>query len=419
MSWLTKIQNNLVIQTGDGKTYTPQWLNASKGKEYNVSEFEFIEVSGTFVSRSRPKGWRYAIEIYFQGEDHLDVAEAFSDSADDSRAWTVTHPLYGTLFVQPISLNFDNREQNISKVTGVIVATINQMGPKITVSPSDAVYKFKLDMDDVCANTWATNIPVPNTSVINRLTANVNSLYNQGSKAIKETFDADDYFNLFNEANAAIVTATQLPLEAIRKVQAVINAPMFFADRVKNRLITLKSQFDLLTQTILGILGKNDKVTYENNAAVMIGAMALTAVITKSDDEVISEVSSTEYASRTDVEEVISTLLETYNTFILNLDSIQTENGGEPDSYIPNFDSLNALSDLINYTVSNLFVIAISAKQERSIFLEEDSNWILLTHRFYGLQADDSTIDNFMAINKAGLNEVLGVKKGRKIIWYV
>jgi len=73
---------------------------------------------------------------------------------------------------------------------------------------------------------------------------------------------------------------------------------------------------------------------------------------------------------------------------------------------------------LVNYTISNLFNIAINAKQERSIIVEDDTNLVALAHRFYGLAPDDSTIEDLMLGNKIGLSELLIIKKGRKISYY-
>jgi len=82
------------------------------------------------------------------------------------------------------------------------------------------------------------------------------------------------------------------------------------------------------------------------------------------------------------------------------------------------------LFDTVLYTLrmqheSELFEIAISAQQERSILCDSDTNVILLAHRFYGLLIDDSTIQRVMDNNSIGLSEILDIKKGRKILYYV
>jgi hypothetical protein len=80
---------------------------------------------------------------------------------------------------------------------------------------------------------------------------------------------------------------------------------------------------------------------------------------------------------------------------------------------------LIALNSLINFTVSNLFSIALKAKQERSIVLDKDSNWVLLTHRLYGIDKADKNIEELMKSNDVGLNEILQVKKGRRVVYYL
>jgi len=73
----------------------------------------------------------------------------------------------------------------------------------------------------------------------------------------------------------------------------------------------------------------------------------------------------------------------------------------------------------MNFTLSNLFAIALNAKQERSIVLEEDNNLVNLTHRFYGLDAADENIDEFILNNNIGISEHLLIKKGRILRYYV
>src|SRR5689334_10193222 len=126
MSWVQKTDDSFVIITGDSKRYAPRWINPSKEKEFNVAEFEFIGVPGTFVNRQKQKGRRLTFEIYFQGENHLDTAAAFDDSANDPRPWKVTHPFYGRLLVHPIKITQDNTGYNISKLVIPVIETIDE-----------------------------------------------------------------------------------------------------------------------------------------------------------------------------------------------------------------------------------------------------------------------------------------------------
>jgi len=116
---------------------------------------------------------------------------------------------------------------------------------------------------------------------------------------------------------------------------------------------------------------------------------------------------------------VIYQVTSLYNEFIDEIQTLQTVDGYTEDSYLPDAEFLESLNFSVNYAVSNLFEIALAAQQERVIYLEEDSNLIILAHRFYGLTETDSTIQYFSDTNNIGLNEVFQIKKGRKLVYYV
>jgi len=112
-------------------------------------------------------------------------------------------------------------------------------------------------------------------------------------------------------------------------------------------------------------------------------------------------------------------LITDYNQYVTDLDNLSTVSGGTPQSYQPNVDSMIALDNLVNFTASNLFNVALDQRRERIFFLESDSNVVLLTHRLLGLSPDDSELDDFIRTNNIGLNEILVIKKGRLITYFI
>jgi hypothetical protein len=407
MSWVNSVQTEFSIITGDSKEFKVLWLPSTKGVDYNIAEFEFPNLAGTLVQRGTPKGAKYNLEIYFQGEDNIEKALEFEQSANDPRPWTLAHPFYGNIVVHPASLLFDNSKYNVSKITGTLLETITQDNPKNTIIPADKIILDVEKLNATFATSFATDIPTPNTSDKNNLTSNTLSVYNEVRKKISNTLDAEAYFNAFNAANAAILEATDLPLECITKVQAILSAPYLFADSVKNRVNTLISQFNKLHDSVAVIVKRNDKKIFENNAGVTLAAICAASVTLP------------DYRNRNDVVAIIDLLSDVFDSYIADIDGLQSDNGGDPDSYIPGANSMIALNDIVNFTLANLYDIALSSKQERIVILEDDSNIILLSHRFYGLLADDSTIQQLIDNNNIGLNETLQIRKGRSIIYYV
>lgn len=408
MSWIEKIKTDLIITTGDAKEYRPQWLNATKSVDFNITEFDFVNVQGSLVDRREPKARKFNLELYFQGEDCLDTSAAFELSANDKRAWRVSHPFYGSIICHPASLLFDNTKLNVTKITGTIIETITDDKPKSNISPVDKITEDKQALDEVCAEVFAATV-TPEASDVSSMIDSTQQTYDEGALVARGD-DAQNYFNLFNTANAAILNATAQPLAAIRALQAVINAPAVFADNVQNRFGLLQDQFEALRNQLTNIFSPNEKRIYQAQGSAMVSSMALAAATPQT---------ASEYGNMQAALDVAETLLNNYNQFLEDLDGLQTDNGGLPESYIPDPEPLIGLNDLISFTVSNLFDIALEAKQERAIILEEDSNAILLTHRFYGLDAADELLNYFIATNQIGLNELLQIRKGRKIFYYV
>lgn len=408
MSWIDQIQSDLVIRTGDGKEYKPNWLNAVRSVDYNVSEFDFPNLEGTLVSRGKPRGTRFELTLFFQGDDHLDSSEAFRISANDNRVWILTHPFYGAMFVQPLSLAFDNTKYNVTQITGTVVETIVEDSPKTSINSVD---KINLDANSaiqVFGEAFATNVKP--TTIDSVQLAKVNTtVYTEGAKRIKLNENAEEYFNLFSRANTAVLNATVAPLAAINALMAVITYPALLEDSVYNRLSLLQVQFDQLRLGLANVVSPSTKKIYENNAGALITAMSQTSANPQPDD----------YGNRSEVYASVTTVLDAHNQYLLDLDGFQTDNGGTEQSYIPDADSMMALNSLVNYTVSNLFDIALNSKQERIVTLESDTNLILVAHRFYGIDDSDKSIDILIKNNNIGINEMLGVKKGRKIIYYI
>ncbi|MGR3177826.1 MAG: hypothetical protein ACUZ8E_07190 [Candidatus Anammoxibacter sp.] len=408
MSWIERIKDQIVIITGDKEEYSPQWLNANKTISYNVTSFDFIGVPGTLVKRRNPKGAKYKLEIYFQGDDHLDIAKAFELSAADPRVWTIRHPFYDDLKVHPTDLFFDNSQYNVTKITGNILETIDDTNPQSIIVPEEKIVQDKEDTDLITADAYVNNNPVPTVSDTNTMGATVDSLNASTAKSITDDKEAETFRNTVSRAKSNIINAIGKPLAAIRSMQEVINFPSLLKQSVELRLETLVDEFSKLVNAVITI--RNDKFLFENNAGGKVTAMMVTAA---------TPFDTSDYGNKKKVLDTIETLLDSYRRYIDTLDSLQTTDADELDSYMPDSESMDAINNLVNFTISNLFEIALNSKQERSVVLEEDSDLISITHRFLSLDATDEKIDEFILNNNIGINEHLLLKKGRVLRYYV
>lgn len=404
MSWLEKIKSDLTIKCGDGKSYTPNYLSPQKSIEFNVASFNFPDINGTLVKRKSAMGFKYPVELYFQGEDHLDISEQFQRSSLDPRPWTLSHPYYGELTVHPVSLGFDNTLHNITKITGQLLETISTIRPSAITSPVDKIAEDKAAADKAMAQAYAEQV-VPEATDLNGLTAQNNQLYESG-KDVATLEDGGGYFDAFSSANSAINSATSEPLRAMRTVQAMISAPGQFKASVASRQNLLVAQLQTILTVVTSSLSVNQKRQIQASAGTVLTTMC-------------GSLSAGEYATTNDVLIQIESLTGSYDNYLLSIDTMQSGSGAEEASYIPDQSVMLAIDGLILFTAVTLFEIAMSAQQEQTIILDYDSNSIMLTHRFYGMDQLDVNLERFVNSNNFGIDSYLVIRAGSLIRYFV
>lgn len=407
MSWLERINSEFIIKCGDGREYRPLWMNAVKSYEFNVSEFEFINQRGAKVVREEAKARRFNLTLHFEGENVLDISDNFERSTYDKRPWIITHPMYGQITVQPLGINFDNTKFNITTITCTVVETLLDNFPQTNDDFVDIIEQRVNVTNEALAS--ALESEELSASDLQDIQQQQRGLYNQG-KNFANGLDAETYFNLFNEANNALFVAQSNPIQSIIATQRFILAPANFIQSTRTRQNILTRQFIELLNFLPRILSRSEKMIFQSNAGTLITAKALATSTPDLNVDFKTGIEVLNYA------QILHTDL---NTYLTSIESLQTDNGGELDSYIPNYEPIKELTDLINYTVVNLINIAVNSKTERSIILNYDTNAIELTHRLYGLDANDNNLNDLINQNDLSFDELLIIPQNKKIVYYV
>jgi hypothetical protein len=105
--------------------------------------------------------------------------------------------------------------------------------------------------------------------------------------------------------------------------------------------------------------------------------------------------------------------------YLQKLDELQALRSDEVDTFTPDDDVNRLLDDAMVVAQGNLFDFAFNAKQERVLQIEADSNPISLAHRFYGLDEEDENLSFFIDTNALSLDELIQIKAGRRVVYYV
>jgi len=365
--------------------YNMHYKTATKELEFNADGFDFVGVEGTYVARENAKGMRYPIEIYFEGENHIEKAKEFEESSKVKNNWLIGHPIFGEITCQPLSLNFDSTAVNITKITGVVWETIEIKYP---------------DVKDNYENQILTRAGKLSASYF------LISLDTLDASVQKDAFSLTDLIN--NEFTRLPATQEQIVelKNKIREVDIFIEEILSYPERF---IASLYSLFQFAVEVEDNVVLKFKRLIAIFRGFKNVGNDNLFEPVSSMIMTVASELAvSSDYDTRTDVNAVADIIDEIY-------DDIQEYY--EENDIIPNYELLIDIDFMRSVSIGNLYEIAMNAQQERTMILNEDSNPILLAHRFY--RFSDENLDKFIRDNNIGLKETFSIKKGRLIVWYV
>jgi hypothetical protein len=405
MSWKERLTDiRFTIVTGDGRTFTPFWVNGETSVEFNTKKYEFINVDKSLIDRKRAQSSNYPLTFYFQGDDNIDQATAFFNSAKDPRAWEVTHPFYGTINGQPTGMNRNDTNYNVSVVTVDFWESISEDYPNNRVSAKDVIQN-KVGVVNAAGLTTYVSGAKPTTANIPTIkvkSGNIASKFNR--LQTPSTFTR--YTNQLSKTVKSADNLIAAPEDAILNNQELLMIPSTYDMPVIKRINAIYLAY---LEVRAAITGKNDKYYFETIAATAIAAISQAAVNPQQGD----------YMTRPQVNETTDILIATYEDYLTTVDNAQVGRFDPVNEWTPSPQVQEALYDLVTDTVSNLYQLAFGAKQERIVEVDTDTNLILLTHKYMGLDVEDANIEAMRTINNIKNDEVFKIKKGRMIKYFI
>ena len=389
MSWKDNIENiELTIVTGDKEIFKPLYTTSSQDIEFNVSEFNFIELEGTLVTRKKVKSQKIPLNIIFQGDDHIDIAEKFLESSKDPRYWTITHPIIGEIYGHPASINKINDDLN------TVVFNIDFWE---TILPGEIksakVYPLELieSKNFELIEFGSLNLIPDQKPELKSLVTKIQSRYD----VLIDKTNIDKYKGLIADAMSGIDKLLSEPQKAIRNISNLIQFPAYIEGAIKIRVNIVKAILD----DILEILPKN-KMVYSIFGGTVVAAIS----------QIILKPGENDFITRSQVREQFNILSETYDLFLNEVDD---------GNFQQDFQEAITLNEIVINTLYYLYDVSFDAKQERFDIVESDTNLILLTHKYMGLDFEDKNLNTFRELNGIKNKNLFIVKKGRKITYLV
>lgn len=153
----------------------------------------------------------------------------------------------------------------------------------------------------------------------------------------------------------------------------------------------------------------NDKAYFEANAGAVIASMCIALVNPIEGD----------FVTRSGIQEAISVLEDMYADYLKVMDDAYVSINDSVNSFVASTDSQSLLQQIVVETIANLNNQAFTAKQERIVSLDADSNLIVLVNKYIGLDVDDKNLETFRQINNIKNNALFNIEKGTQIKYYV
>ena len=294
-------------------------------KAYNTAAYNFIGVAGTLVDRKLPEGYQYDIDIIFQGENHIDVSRAFQVSADDPRFWTISHPYWGEINVQPVSIEEDKSILNITLFRVRVWETVASIYPVQKQLSNDRVTELRDAVNDAAAESFAAQIPVINTALKNTMVSATVIIDNTASKSIQESLSFAEFKKKVATAKRTINDSTQASIDTFRAVIDLINYPVEVVESVNDRINILTELSEKLSAILLPDSNKDNLILYESLVSGIVACVAIAGMTPGESD----------YQIRSEVVEAVDNLRSEYETYLQNLDETQAVRSDLTDSFTP------------------------------------------------------------------------------------
>ena len=420
MSWIERINNiKLKITTGDGSEFFPLYKNASFSRNMSASVFNFNETDGSLVRRGKAESMKFPMTLYFQGDDNLNESERFNKASLDPRPLKITHTIYGDLLVQPINLNFDNSNDNVTIVTGVFFETIEDTFPESSISVKEDVLLSVEKAVSIGVENF--DIPNPSAKLISTVNANVAQVSATNKLAAITDIDLQAVQNASNEAIRALTNISNDPVTFMNRMAVLLRTPSNFYTKVQSRLGILQESFDDLKTAIGTTSTSQEKLYFETAGGVLISAIAeasVTEVQDIADDQQIENNQIIDYNTRSEVIQVADELKNSLDDYFNTIGDNQSDIDATPESYTPKQNGSNAIKEAVNKSSGQLIQIAIETRQERVYDIPESIGIVMLVHRLLGT-TEDQSIQTFSENNNILMSEWIQIRPPRKVNYFV
>ena len=414
MAWDDRLREaRYEAPNGDNIVFLYEDVQLSFDKK--TSAFNFPDAEGTYIQDLGNAGKKFPLRIFLSGEDYDLQANKFLDFLSQKGAGRLSHPIYGVYDVVPFGTitRLDNLKTQANQAIFEITfwETINLIYPSSQTDPSSDVLSVLNEFKDQASLQFANNINLDDVSYLIDFEINYKNSLNivaNGLKAVSNiSDDIKTQFNIINQSiNQSIDTLIVDPITLSFQTINLIEIPARVITDIKSKInIYYDLAFDIISKDNIdnkssqNINEINDFYKNDLLVASLLSGVVLSAI-------------ENEFETRKDALDVAQNLLDKFESV-----KIWRENNFLQLQQIDTGELYQKLNSAISLCAGFLVKISFSLKQEHKIFLERDRTIIDLCAELYG--DIDNSLNFLINSNNLTGSEILELKRGREIVYYI
>ncbi|MDZ7922706.1 MAG: DNA circularization N-terminal domain-containing protein [Marinagarivorans sp.] len=403
MSWIERIRQAAYTSPSGVRTVF-LYEDLSKSIEKKTTAFDFADADGTYVQDRGLRGQRYPMRLYIAGADYDLTALAFEQSLEEAGAGLLEHPIDGS--INAIAFGVITRNDALATAANQAVfdvefwETLINIYPISQLDPAAAVSASIAEFNESSALQLEQNAkiggPVERTNFKSRYQALLSSASSVLSPIAAAQENVQEQFDSINSSiNQGIDTLVSDPLTLAFQTVLLIQSPARASALIVDRL---RAYRNLAAQIVDGF-GSDDIASADLYATAYVSGSVVSVI-------------NNQFTTKTDALAAAQELLAQFDEVVAWRDESYADSG-----IIDTGLAYKKLQDAVSLAAGYLVYISFTLKQERAIVLDRDRTIIDLCAELYG--NIDEQLDFIIQSNSLTGSEILELRRGRRIVYYI
>lgn len=419
-----------IYTSPSGKDFRFKYENLQKEIVKKTTAFNFPDVEGTYIQDLGKSGRRYPMRVIFWGADYDKTADEFDAAIEEKGAGRLRHPFYGEFDVVPMG-TIKRRDDLVTAANQAIYditfwETIDIVFPTSVVnvqnSIEDGLFAYEVAQSENFGDSISAETPSEQLGLIDSAKAAIRKVKREMAAIANATDEISrDFNNLFDIIDDSIDILIGTPTLLAGQLIQLSKLPARSQSSIGAKLESYRSLIDsFVSGPSNQFQPGNDS---ENDNSFTVNNLMASVAVTASIESTISEFSV--YSTRTQIIAAIERLIDSFNSYVDWSDDnrerliqgvLPTKEPGTND-LIDTGEGYQNLQDIFSLAAGRLTEIVFTALQERSVRLTRDRSLLDFAAEFYG--EIDTELDFIIESNNLSGSEILGLSKGREMLYYV